>query len=203
MIDAINASPRLLSALNELTSSGKLIALRVVPQSTAASMPKSGPFNAWISEAGIVFTDTMLLELQKNKLSDVSHANDIYPNNLTFVLGHLAYHLKTGEDIGTVAKSMGMQEFMSRRLESEASAFIQGWNDMTDAALTANGGRPLSPQQVASLFMNLRYRFAFAKALQQTDNKLQIAPSGFIEMSAANIGAIVDGLKTSPVADIQ
>src|SRR5471030_2430267 len=69
--DAIKASPSLTEQLNELVNSGKLTEVIVVSQSTAASMPKPGPFNGWISGTKIIFTDSLLVELLKNMPFDV------------------------------------------------------------------------------------------------------------------------------------
>jgi len=200
--DAIKASPSLTEQLNELVNSGKLTEVIVVSQSTAASMPKPGPFNGWISGTKIIFTDSLLVELLKNMPFDVRHDDDIYPNNTTFVLGHLAYHLMKKQyppSIGT----RDIHEMVSMQLENEALAFIQGWDDVVDTATQANIGHPLTAQQVGTLLLDLRYRFAFFKAIQQPANKLQILQSGFIEKTDANSKAIALALQSSAIADIE
>jgi hypothetical protein len=57
--------------------------------------------------------------------------------------------------------------------------------------------------QIADLMLNLRYRFAFLRALRQPTDKIQLEQNGVIEESESNAKAITTALKSSSLADIQ
>ena len=197
--DAVKASPHLTEQLNTLASSGKLTEIVVLTPATAAAAPKPGPFSAWTQGTTILFTETLLDQLTRNREFDVVRPDDVLPNNTTFVLAHLAYHLNTPIPS---AKAVGVDAYVAAMLDTEARAYIQSWNDTLDAAAQQNGAR-LTPQQIATLMLNLRYRFAFYKALNHPTDKIRIEMSGVIEENDGNARAIVTALKTSSVADIQ
>lgn len=94
-----------------------------------------------------------------------------------------------------------MKAFVHARLTNEAAAFIQGWNDMIDAAVQENAGKPLTTQQVGFLILNLRYRFAFSNA--SSKSAVAFASDGTIVADDNNIGAIVSALENSPIADLR
>jgi hypothetical protein len=98
--------------------------------------------------------------------STVVHPDDILPNNTTFVLGHLAFHLNAGAV--KPREFPNLNDYVTAMLDQEARAFIRSWNDALDAAVQQNNGKSLSPQQVAYFMLNMRYRFAFLTALLKT-----------------------------------
>jgi hypothetical protein len=217
---AIAASPILTEQLNDLASSRKLSEIRVV--SPDAIQPIRGNrFGASLSGTQLVLSVNLLAELLKNRAYDVVKANDVLPNNTTFVIGHLAFHAKTSDDMAKFdgnlkrkieerSKAVGQNDFtdlvlLAQRtgIENEASAFIQAWNYVIDAATQANGGKTLAAEQISTLLVNLRYRFAFAKALQLNDGALQFSSTGMIDTNERNVKAVATALRTSPMADIQ
>lgn len=217
---AITASPTLSEQLNELAASGKITEIRVVPLEAIQTV-RGGRFGASLNGTQLVLAANLLAELVKNRLFDVVKPNDVLPNNTTFVIGHLAFHAKTTDEMSKFdsdmkrmieerSKTAGQHDFTAlfllsqrTRIENEASAFIQGWNYVVDAATQANGGKALTTEQVSSLLINLRYRFAFVKALQIKDDGVQISNTGMIHMNERNIKAVATALGTSPMADIQ
>lgn len=189
---AIEASPALSARLSGLVAAHKLTSIQV----RAAAQ---GPFGGFLEGGAMVFTVPFLQAQVKKRLFDLVRDGDILPDNLVFCLGHLAYHLEAGAVKASDAANP--LDFAMKRIAVEAAAYIQGWDDTVDAATQING-KPLDVGQVGQMLMNLRYRFAFAKAVRQTD-KPEIASSGRIELTQANINAITEALKTSPIADLE
>ena len=117
------------------------------------------------------------------------------------MLGHLAFHLNAGlVKPGDVPR---MDDYVAMMLDQEARAYIQAWNDALEAAVKQNNDKPLKPGQIGTLMLNMRYRFAFLKALRQPTDKIHLEENGVIEDSESNAKAIVTALKSSSVADIQ
>jgi hypothetical protein len=198
MNDAIHGAPLLTRQLNELIAAGKLTSIDIV----AKTAFKPGPFSSWIAGTRIQLTEDLLPHLLNDHPFDVIKAGDVFPNNTTFVLGHLAYHLAHNpRDL--LGRQLSPEDFIRARIRNEAEAFIQGWNDTVDLAINVNGGKPLEPQQIVSMLMQLRYRFALLMALRQTENKLHISDSGMIEPTDANIASIAAVLEKSQLADIE
>lgn len=205
IVDAIKASLSLTNRLTTLATTNKLSEIRVIPSNAAASLPKPGPFNGWVDATTMFLTDDLVTELSRSRALDYDqvHEHDIYPNNCTFVLAHLAFHIESSWDTFQMLKSLSRQEYVIRMVEHAASAFICGWNDMVDAAISSNAGKPLTPHQISTLLLNLRYRSYFLKAWRQPDNMLQISEVGNIEMNRGNVQAMTLALQSSTVADIQ
>lgn len=217
---AIAASPALGEQLNALAASRKITEIRVVPPEAIQAV-RGVRFGASLNGTQLVLATSLLSELLKNRLYDVVKPNDMLPNNTTFVIGHLAFHAKTTDEmfkfdsdmkrmIEERSKTAGQHDYTDllllgqrTQIENEASAFVQGWNYVVDAATQANGGKTLTAEQVSSLLLNLRYRFAITKALQIKDGGIQISNTGMIQMNERNIKAIATALGTSPMADIQ
>lgn len=192
--EAINASPELSAQLGALVSSGKLTQIKVVPVRNWGK-----PFNAVVDGATMVFAKDFLNSQSSKRLFDVVHDDDILPNNLVFCIGHLAYHLKFGE---ISMSGPDLKSFLRKMGEQEASAYIQGWNDVVDAAVISNGGKALSPRQGGQLLMNMRYRAVFLKALGQAE-KLELLSSGKIKSNQKNISSMTSAILTSQIADIE
>ena len=201
--DAVKSSPHLIDQLNGLAASGKLTEIVVLTSAAASSAPKPGPFSAWTTATSMVFTETLLSQLTKKREYDVVYPDDILPNNTTFVLGHLAFHLNAAKITVKPGEAPHLNDYVEAMLDQEARAYIQAWNDTLDAAVRQNNDKPLTPRQIANLMMNMRYRFAFLTALRQPTDKIHLEPNGLIEESESNAKAIASSLKSSSVADIQ
>lgn len=200
--DAVKCSSHLIDQLNRLAASGNLIEIVVLTSAAALHAPKPGPFGAWTAGKSLVFTETLLSQLKKNREYDVVYPDDILPNNTTFVLGHLAFHLQAGK-VAVAPDVAHPNGYIAAMLDQEARAFIQAWNDALDAAIQQNHDKPLTPHQIATFMFNMRYRFAFLAALRQATENIRIEGNGVIEESDSNAKAIANALKHSPLADIQ
>ena len=200
---AVKSSPHLIDQLNGLAASGKLTEVAVLTSAEASNAPKPGPFSAWTTGTSMVFTENLLSQLTKNREYDVVYPDDILPNNTTFVLGHLAFHLNAGKVIVKTGDVSQLNDYIAAMLDQEAKAYIQAWNDALEAAVRQNNDKPLTPRQVANFMLNLHYRFVFLKALRQPTGTLKLQESGDIEESESNVKAIATALKSSSVADIQ
>jgi hypothetical protein len=192
---AVTASPQLAKQLVNLASSGKLTQILVVPERTWGK-----PFNGIVDGSKVLLTADFVKSQFGGRLFDVVNDDDILPNNLVFCLGHLAYQL--GAEAIDPRSFGSPQAYSAKRMQQDAGAFIQGWNDVVDAAVVSNGGKQLTPRQGGQLLMNMRYRSVFLKAII-TEPKLEMLSSGLIEASAANISSIANALKTSPLADVE
>lgn len=200
---AIHASPALLGQLNALASSGHL--KRITTKSGEVAASKNGAdFGAAFGEDGMVLSEVFLSQ-QSRMAFDVRTPHEILPNNTVFVLGHLAYHLRDAQYVEKAAHRAANEDaFMTEVMRNEAGAFIQGWNDVVDAATVANGNKPLSGGQAGSLLINLLYRSAFIKAMNVKGNqKLDFLKDGRIEASEQNLNAMAAALKGKPLAGLQ
>lgn len=215
---AIVASPALAKQLSSLASNGLITTFSIDTPSSGSARPST--FGAGISGTDWVFKSSFLEEQGTARIYDVVGNDDILPNNMVFALGHLAFHAQSEEQfkkdeealkgmtnsgvVPSEAKSKGfsnpMERWIDLRLRYEAGAFIQGWNDVYDAAALENHGNPLSANQVGSLMLNLRNRTVFLKTMK--DHKL-FSGSGRIEPTAANVDAIVVVLHGSQMIDIE
>jgi hypothetical protein len=200
---AVRSSPHLIDQLNGLAASGGLTEILVLTPAMASNAPKPGPFSAWTAGTSMVFTESLLSQLTKNREYDIVYPDDVLPNNTTFVLGHLAFHLQAGKVAAKPDGALNVNDFVAAMLDQEARAYIQSWNDVLDAAVQQNNDEPLRPRQIANLMLNLRYRFAFLAALRQPTDKIRLEQNGVIEESEANAKGIATALKSSSVADIQ
>jgi hypothetical protein len=200
---AVKSSSHLIDQLNGLAASGNLTEIVVLTSAAALNAPKPGPFGAWTTGNSMVFTETLLSQLRKNREYDVIYPDDILPNNTTFVLGHLAFHLQAGKVAVTPGDAAHLDDYIAAMLDQEARAYIQAWNDALDVAVQQNDDKPLTPHQIANFMLNMRYRFAFLAALKQPTEKIRIERNGVIEESESNAKAIATALKHSPLADIQ
>lgn len=217
---AIAASPALTEQLNDLASSRRVTEIRVIPPE-AIQQTRGIRFGASFNGTQFVLATNLLVELMKNRAYDAMKLNDVLPNNTTFVIGHLAFHAATSNDMARSdsdikrmieerSKTAGQHDYTDllllgqrTRIENEASVFIQGWNYVVDAATQANGGKTLTAEQISTILLNLRYRFAFVKALQLKEDGLQISNTGTVQMNERNTKAVAAALATSPMADIQ
>jgi hypothetical protein len=201
--DAIKSSPSLIEELNRLAASGKLTGIVVLTSAATSNAPTPGLFRAWATDTSIVFTGSLLSQLTNNREYDVVFPDDILPNNTTFVLGHLAFHLDAGKIVTKKGDEAHLNDYIAATLNQEARAYIHAWNDALEAAVQQNNDKPLSPRQIANFMFNLHYRFAFLKALRQPTDKIHLEQNGVIDDDDSNVRAIVAALKDSPIADIQ
>ncbi len=200
---AIRSSRPLIDELDRLAASGKLTEIVVLPAAATSNAPTPGRFRAWATDTSIVFTESLLSQLTKNREYDVVSPDDILPNNTTFVLGHLAFHLDAGKIMAKPGDVPHLNDYIAAMLNQEARAYIHAWNDALDAAVQQNNDKPLTPRQIANFMFNLHYRFAFLKAQRQPTDKIHLEQNGVIDDGDANARAIVDALKDAAIADIQ
>jgi hypothetical protein len=201
--DAIKSSPSLIEELNRLAASGKLTEIVVLTSAATSNAPAPGRFRAWVTDTSIVLTESLLSQLTKNREYDVVFPDDILPNNTTFVLGHLAFHLDAGKILAKPGDVPHLNDYIAAMLNQEARAYIHAWNDALEAAVQQNNDKRLTPRQIANFMFNLHYRFAFLKALGQPTDKIHLEQNGVIDDGDSNARAIVAALKDSPIADIQ
>lgn len=211
IVDAIAAAPLLAQRIDALATHGRLQAIDVAePTSSsvhgtgpfAAAEPVRGPFAAALDGPTTVLSSKLLPMLRTDRLVDAVSADDVLPNQTVFVLAHLAEHLQTpvsrapqpGEDIGA---------YQARMIGGEAQAYIAAWNATIDEAVHRRGGEALSGPQVASLLLNCRYRFAYLTTGGKTAIGPRLSPSGAIEPTPANIGAVSRTLMASSLADLE
>ena len=203
---ALGASPALVRHLREAAAARNIDKIQI---RYSHNGPILGRFGAHVDGGTIYLTDEFVEEQANNHLYDVVTPDEIYPNSLVFVLGHLAHHIAQPPPAPMVDVNppphmdytADAVKFLHARMRDEAQAYIQGWNDMIEAASRENG-MPLSVRQVAQIIMNFRYRDPFVKAMRQSgDAKLQMQNSGAIEMSDRNIDSIAQALNTTNVPD--
>lgn len=200
---AIHASPALLGQLNALASSGKLKSI-TVKSGEVAAVDHGADFGAAFDANGIVLSEVFLGK-QSQMAYDVRTPNEVLPNNTVFVLGHLAYHLRDAQYVEQAAHRAANEDaFMTEVMRNEAAAFIQGWNDVVDAATVTNGNKPLSGGQAGQLMINLLYRSAFIRAMNaKVGQKLDFSKGGYIEASDRNLDAMAAALRNKPLAGLQ
>lgn len=201
--DAIKSSPSLIEELNRLAASGKLTDIVVLTSAATSNAPTPGRFRAWATDTSMVFTESLLSQLTMNREYDVVFPDDILPNNTTFVLGHLAFHLDAPKIVTKRGDEAHLNDYVAAILNQEARAYIHAWNDALEAAVQQNNDKPLTPRQIANFMFNLHYRFAFLKALRQPTDKIHLEQNGVIDDGDSNARAIATALKDSALADIQ
>ena len=179
-------APQLAQQLGRLVAQGKLTEIRIV----ASKGPK--PFGGWVDGTTIYFTADFLRD-QLTYRGRTFHANDIVPNNTVYCLGHLAYHLAAG--ILEPGKFPKLDEFVRKSLEIEAGGYIQGYNDVMDAAMQVNGGKALNERQALPVLMNPWYQDALGQA--------KLSPTGTIELTAQNIALVAGSLRALKIKDLE
>lgn len=218
VVDAIRASPRLTESFDRLASARQLTGIRIVAPEALQSV-RNAHFSAYLDGTQIVIAAPLLKELSKSRLYDLVQSGDVLPNNTTFVLAHLAYHLRTAQEASFADDKFRRQvQAMSQRpgshdytvilqahsqaaLTDEASAVIEAWDDTIDAA-SSQAHAQLQPPQFVSVLMNLRYRGILNKAMKQTPHMV-ITDGGYVEANANNMQAVVAALKSSQLMDVQ
>jgi hypothetical protein len=191
---SIAAAPQLVVQLNDLAQSGLLAGIDI------GNVKKMNFLGAYLDGKRMVFTPDYLKALAQTEPAHVRPPDAIIPNNLAFVMGHLAYHMgKTGPATTSFNNPMA---FAQAKIADEAAADIQGWNDVIDAAEKENGNKQLSVPQVGFLIVSLRYRAVFMKASQSSQN-LEYSQSGRIEPTQQNLAAMAVALSSTNIRDYE
>jgi hypothetical protein len=195
---SLSNCPSLSTTLDGLTKSANFQQIRVT---TPDETKSKGPFLAEVAGNEIVVADTWLSQ-QNTPIYDVRQAGEILPDNLCFDLGHLSDHIAHPSSMTPTGPDMGA--WVDARLKAESLAFIRAWPFVLEAARAKNNGKQLSVAQLGALFINLRYRFVFLKAMAPSATpKLTVLPDGSIPETDANVAAIQAVLAHSPIADLQ
>ncbi|MGU7783725.1 hypothetical protein [Burkholderia sp. PU8-34] len=208
--NAAQGSPALTGQLNELVRSGLL--KRISIDSTDEPSQRRS-FGATRVGSTWVFTPSFVADQVSRRIYDVVSDEDILPDNMVFALGFMAWRTRYDDDVrkafGAMRESAGtpmerMGQLVALNIRIDAGAFIQGWNDVVDAAVRRNHGVPLTAAQSSALMMNLRYRSPLLKAVAAAspDRKLQME-SASIPYDAKNVDAIASALQESQLIDIQ
>jgi len=210
IVGAIQATPLLKAQLGALAEAGILKEIKA--QEQAALPAKAGMFGGFAGDNSILFTLQYLVALRKERYFDVRHDDDVPPNHMVFALGHLAQHLAAADELRTAQRNLrpaALGDMVNLQLQTEARAWIAGWNAMINNAIIRNGPKPLAVPQIGQLIMNFRYRAFVLKAMKPpaddavTVEALTFSPSGALENSPRNVAAFVAALKHSQMADIE
>jgi hypothetical protein len=212
---AVTASPALAAQLGDLASSGKLTAIEIVRGNGTV---RGSRFRADLIDGKLILTTGLLKDLKRHMPSHGS--GDLSADNTVFVLGHLAFHAlndadhqaqqeKAAKDLwahpnadGSVDATNFILNATQGNIEGEARAYIQGWNDVVDAAALANG-KPLNLDQTLVLLKDFRYAAYFTMTAAQPGGSLTWEPtSGRIEPNDKNVAIMKAALSHAPVADI-
>ncbi|WP_010091315.1 hypothetical protein [Burkholderia ubonensis] len=207
--NAIRHSPALAAQLNELVRAGLLT--RISIDSGEASQGRS--FGAMRSGSTWVFTPSFVADQGPRRIHDVVSDDDILPDNMVFALGFMAWRTTHDEEVtkalgamreSTDAPMAKMEWLVKLNIRIDAGAFIQGWNDVVDAAVRQNRGVPLTVSQGNALMMNLRYRGPLLKAVTAAspNPKLRMESSS-IPYDMKNVAALASALQESQLIDIQ
>jgi len=178
--DAVMASPALARQLGDLVAANQFKGFAIVSEESL----QGSPFAATIDHGKIVFTARFLEQPAQQRIFDIVHPGDILPNNLVFALGALAFHLQAAATPKTMPADK--ETFMHLAMEEDASSFLQGWNDVVDAAIHENHDQPLVVSQQGALWLNLRYR----SVIPGTDNSLDQSPSGALPLTDKNVAKV-------------
>jgi hypothetical protein len=192
MRTAVLASPSLKAQLERLASAGRLKRIELVPRNDQRLA--GTPFAARAVNDELIMTAAFLDAQAPARLFDVVGPEDVLPDNLVFVLGHLAQHLEHPLTLGS--DHLTREAFIALKSTDEARAYIVGWNDMAEAALGSN--KPSVPR-VGSMIMNFRYRTVFLR-VEKVDEAV-ISSSGKIEPSQHDVGVLAKALETTNLPD--
>jgi hypothetical protein len=220
--DAIQASPELKAQLEEIASQGLVKSFSIT--TIAPTGPKHILFGAKRDGTQWLFTPEFIEQQAKKRLYDVVRPDDRLPNNMVFALGHLAFHahnaamrdaelkplLATGRQLAQAAKNgapVDLTNYLKSTnevlLRDEAGAFIQGWNDVVDAAEHERTQTPFTIAQMPVMLLNLRYRAPLMQAMNAHDHAVKIEKDGRLDPSPANLDAIAAALGSLKVSDLE
>ncbi|ARU24530.1 Hypothetical Protein RSSE_p0330 (plasmid) [Ralstonia solanacearum] len=169
LINALNASPDLLASYTAAADSGALTAINYTPPSGAPSSGayfiSSGSNAQGIYQGSITITPSFLNSPGQNNI-----------NNNIFVLRHEIQHLFDSTSSAQLYNSLNqavssyysdpanngtplnvtnnIKSYVTTQLQDEGQANIAGWNAEVSEAVAANGGKPLTMDQLYTLANN-------------------------------------------------
>jgi len=190
---AIGTSPQLVKQLNSLAQSGTLKKMEI------SDTLINGLFGANFKGDTMTFVPSFIDVVAGTPPWDVRSSDSIAPNNLTFVIGHLASHAANPRPSRA---NTSVANFTKTMIKAEAVADLDAWNDVIDAAEKENSGKQLNNGQIVYILMSLRYRAPFRTGLKQT-NKLEFMPSGKFELNSTNIDALNAALDKTSIFDFE
>ena len=217
VVSAIKTSPRLVEQLNDLAASGLLKGLAINPSG-------AGRFQATHQNGVISLTPQFIDNQTPAGGGDDALRSEIGARDIVFVLGYMASKLRTAQDVtATDTKMMAdfrglvattpkgqssdatelVKQSQEAHLQDEARAYLEGWNDEIDAAMTAKGGL-LAPREAFQLLKESRNTHVlFEAALLPPGDRL--VPIGTLQFppDEHNRRAVVSVLTHTTVPDFQ
>lgn len=192
--DTLAEAPHIADYLNEIPD---FKGFKVVDLKDRGS---KNPYAGFVKNGHIVLARELLQSLKQRQYMHHSPAGTILPNQMVFVLSHLAFHLKGNDKPNPRAPSPGI--FAERMLKYEARAYIHSWNALIDWAIAQNQAKPLEVFQIGELMLQSRYRGPVNSAHQQTP-KLVMEASGHIKETESNVAALSQAIAKLPVSEIE
>jgi hypothetical protein len=187
---ALIASADLTRQLSALADAGDLAGIEI-----ASPQRPRGMFPSTVDARRIVLAADLMPQLTRKRLYDVAYGDDILPDNLVFVLGTFASLL-----MHPVRNGGGnVQAMLQMQMTMQAVAFIDGWNDVVDAAVHENANKPLTGRQAGNLMLNMRYRTVFIGG--NPPPKLDWGQYGRIKPTPPNLEALGKRIATMNVLD--
>lgn len=223
VINAAKASIRLRGQLEALAAKGIVQRITIVDTQDIPKI-RGVAFSAAFAGKTIYIENAMLDQLRKGENAIARNTTSLIPNNLVFVLSHLAYHAEheqemrqfeeqrrseMEEKMRTASKKIPFDatqmliDSQAKHLQEEAAAYLYAWNIMLDAAAEELQTNSLDIMQVNQLLRNFRYRMYILKAMSVQPIHIAIGADGHIELNQQNVAAMAEALRTSNVADFQ
>lgn len=189
---AITASPALKLRLERLARQGKLKGIEIVAPNDRRL---ERPFAARAVDGVIIMTAPFIEAQMPRRYYDVVQNPDVLPDNLVFILAHLAQHID--EPFTLNSRTTDRERWIDAKLKDEAKAYIVGWNDMMSSVSPDETADVPVPMWGSTVF-NFRYRQLF---LQAEDADELFDDKGRIAVTAANVTSLADGLQRVNVPD--
>jgi hypothetical protein len=217
VISAIKSSPRLVEQLNDLAAAGLLKGLALAPSG-------AGRFQA-SHQGGVINLTPQFIDNQTPAGGgDEAGRSEIGERDIVFILGYMASKLRTAQDmaaaeakmiadfrvlVATTPKGRNpdvtelLKHSQETHLQDEARAYLEGWNDELDSAMTAKGSW-LNPAEAFQLLKESRNTHVVLEAaLLPPDDRL--TPIGTLQFlpDEHNRRAVVSVLMHANVPDFQ
>ena len=223
VVNAVQASIKLGKQLEALTTKGIVQHIAIID---SKDLPKIRGVALSASFSGkTIYIDAAMLDLLRKGEETIAESDpNFIPNNLTFILGHLAYHaeheqemkqfedqwrnnlkenMRTATQKTPFDATQMLIESQAKHLQEEAAAYLYGWNIMLDAMAEKLHVNSLDIMQVNQLLHNFRYRMYILKAMSVQPTPVAIGADGHIELNQQNVVAMAEALKRSNLADFQ
>lgn len=223
VVNTAKASTKLVKQLEALVAKEIVQHITIVD---SKDLPKIRGVTLSASFSGkIIYIDAAMLDLlRKGEEAIVESAPNFIPNNLVFILGHLAYHaeheqemkqfedqwrnnlkenMRTASQKAPFDATQMLLDSQAKHLQEEATAYLYGWNIMLDATAEKLHVNSLDIMQVNQLLHNFRYRTYILKAMSVQPTHIVIGADGHIELNQQNVAAMAEALKRSNLADFQ